>query len=61
MMTEAEFAAWLDGYKAAWEDGDPAAVGELFTAEATYRETPFVEPLKGNERALGFDLRVDPE
>lgn len=38
---------WLTNYKKAWEERDPGAAGRLFTSEATYRETPFVEPFKG--------------
>ena len=46
-MTKETFKSWLDAYGRAWETRDPQAVGELFTQDATYQETPFVEPLRG--------------
>lgn len=41
------FQSWLEAYKRAWETRDPQAVGELFSEDATYQETPFVAPLRG--------------
>jgi uncharacterized protein (TIGR02246 family) len=38
---------WLDRYGRAWEARDPDAAAALFTEDATYRETPFAEPLRG--------------
>ena len=35
--------AWLDRYSRAWETYDPAEIGELFAAEATYRYHPWDE------------------
>ena len=32
------------GYRRAWEERDPAAAGALFTADASYRSSPFREP-----------------
>ncbi len=46
-MNRAVFKSWLDAYGRAWETRDSRAVGELFTDDATYQETPFVEPLRG--------------
>jgi hypothetical protein len=46
-LETAAFGAWLDAYKAAWEARDPKRAAALFTDEATYRETPFDEPLRG--------------
>jgi uncharacterized protein (TIGR02246 family) len=40
---------WLDRYGRAWEERDPGAAAALFTEDATYRETPFAEPLRGAE------------
>lgn len=48
------FAAWLDGYKAAWETRDPGEAAALFTADATYRETPFDTPLVGREAIAAY-------
>ncbi len=46
-MTRTELQSWLEAYRCAWETRDPEAVVELFSEGATYRETPFVEPLRG--------------
>ncbi len=46
-MESGEFARWLDRYGAAWKQGDADAVQELFTADATYHEVPFDEPMVG--------------
>jgi hypothetical protein len=40
---------WLNRYEEAWETKDPALAAELFTANASYQETPFDEPLVGRE------------
>ena len=42
-----DFAAWLDGYKEAWETRDGATAGALFTADATYQENPFDDAMEG--------------
>jgi ketosteroid isomerase-like protein len=46
-MTREDLKTWLDAYGRAWERRDAQAVVELFAEEATYQETPFVEPLRG--------------
>ena len=48
-LSEEEWAAWLDRYKAAWEQRDPAMAGALFTADAVYAETPFDPPFEGRQ------------
>jgi hypothetical protein len=40
---------WLGAYKRAWEDRDPVAAADLFTADAAYHETPFDEPSRGRD------------
>jgi hypothetical protein len=40
---------WLARYGRAWETADPDAATELFTEDATYRETPFDEVMEGRE------------
>jgi ketosteroid isomerase-like protein len=42
-------AAWLDGYSRAWESYDAAAIGALFSADASYRWHPWDEPVQGRE------------
>ena len=48
-MDRATFTSWLDAYKGAWETRDPEAAADLFTADATYHETPFEAPARGIE------------
>jgi ketosteroid isomerase-like protein len=40
-MTEERLQAWLDAYIAAWRSYDPAAIGALFTDDATYAYHPY--------------------
>ena len=49
MMNSDSFKTWLDAYGRAWENRDPQAAVKLFTADATYRETPFDETMCGRE------------
>ncbi len=46
-MSAQDFAAWLDGYKEAWEMRDAEKAGALFTDDATYQETPFDDAMEG--------------
>lgn len=39
-MTRDDVRRWLDRYVAAWASLDPDAVGDLFSADATYRQHP---------------------
>ena len=48
-MDRATFEGWLDAYKRAWEERDPESAADLFTADATYQETPFEAPVRGRE------------
>lgn len=40
-MTHDRLQAWLDAYVAAWRSYDPAAIGALFTEDATYSYHPW--------------------
>ena len=46
-MTEQDVQDWLDEYGRAWVDGDPDRAAALFSDTATYRETPFDDPMRG--------------
>ena len=48
-MTEQDVQNWLDEYGRAWVNGDPAQVVRLFSDTATYRETPFDDPMRGRQ------------
>ncbi len=41
--------AWLDRYVTAWRTYDPAAIGDLFSPDATYRYYPWEEAVRGRE------------
>ena len=43
-MDRAKVQAWLDGYVAAWKSYDPAAIGDLFSADVEYRYHPLDGP-----------------
>ena len=58
MLDAAAFAAWLGGYKAAWEGRDAAAAGALFAKDATYRETPYDEPFAGRTAIEAYWAKV---
>ena len=53
-MTEQDVTDWLRRYGDAWVGGDPDAVVRLFTADATYRETPFDEPMRGADAIRAY-------
>jgi ketosteroid isomerase-like protein len=40
---------WVDGYLAAWDSNDPAAIKALFTPDGTYLDRPFGTPKKGHD------------
>ncbi len=46
-LDEPAFTAWLERYRQAWEQRDPAAASALFTEGASYRETPYDPPFEG--------------
>ena len=52
------FDSWLEAYGRAWENRDPEAAAELFSENATYRETPFDEPARGREAIFEYWARA---
>ncbi|HEX7256123.1 MAG TPA: nuclear transport factor 2 family protein [Gaiellaceae bacterium] len=40
---------WIERYRVAWEQRDPEAAAELFTADAVYWSSPFGEPHRGRD------------
>lgn len=47
MVDRQRVADWLDAYVRAWDSNDAAAIGELFSADATYAYDPWSQPLQG--------------
>ncbi|HKD34722.1 MAG TPA: nuclear transport factor 2 family protein [Gaiellaceae bacterium] len=48
---------WADGYKLAWENGDPDAAAALYRPDCVFRSAPFREP----EPPIDYTRRVFPE
>jgi nuclear transport factor 2 (NTF2) superfamily protein len=48
-MTNDDVQHWLEGYVAAWETYDPAAIGALFGDDAEYRYQPWAAPIIGRD------------
>ncbi len=44
-----ELQAWLDAYVAAWRSYDRAAIGALFSEDASYAYYPYSEPIRGHD------------
>ena len=53
-MNAEDFRDWLEALKRAWEDRDPQAAVELFSADAIYRESPFDKPLRGRDEIFEY-------
>jgi hypothetical protein len=60
MMTHDQVQRWLDRYVEAWRTYDPAAIGDLFASDATYRYQPYSEPLVGRD-AIVADWLADQD
>jgi ketosteroid isomerase-like protein len=43
----AEVSRWLAGYEAAWRAPGTEALTHLFTEDATYRQSPYEQPVTG--------------
>jgi len=56
-------AAWIEAYERAWRSAGTAALAELFTADASYRMSPYEEPVRGLESigALWERERTGPD
>jgi ketosteroid isomerase-like protein len=48
---------WAEGYKRAWDAGDPEAAAALYAPDCVFRSAPFREP----EPPLSYTTRVFPE
>ena len=46
-MDRAGVAAWVGRYEQAWRTEGTATLAELFTADASYRTSPWAEPIEG--------------
>lgn len=48
-MNRSDVEAWIGGYERAWRTEGTEALGELFTADATYQMSPYATPACGLE------------
>ena len=46
-MDRSRMDSWVEELRLAWEQGDPARAGALFTVDANYHSHPFHPPLVG--------------
>ncbi|MGH3908448.1 MAG: nuclear transport factor 2 family protein [Pseudonocardiaceae bacterium] len=60
MIDRAEFAAWIDGYERVWRSPGTAGLLELFAEDATYRHSPFAQPINGLD-AIAVDWEDERE
>jgi ketosteroid isomerase-like protein len=58
VVSQADLSAWLSRYGAAWESRDAELAAALFSADATYRETPFDPPMTGRDGVRDYWRRV---
>jgi ketosteroid isomerase-like protein len=58
-MDRSDVRLWLDAYVDAWKSYDPAAIGALFSEDATYAYHPYDEPVRG--RGAIVASWTDPE
>jgi uncharacterized protein (TIGR02246 family) len=58
-MTRDDLQQWLDRYVAAWKSYDPAAIADLFSADAEYRYHPWDEPVRGREAIVADWIEPD--
>jgi ketosteroid isomerase-like protein len=47
MTDRALVSRWIAGYEAAWRSAGTGRLGELFTEDVTYRQSPYEEPVVG--------------
>ncbi len=47
MITRVGFEAWIGGYERAWRTAGVDALAGLFSEDATYRMSPYEEPVRG--------------
>jgi hypothetical protein len=53
-----DLRAWVEGYARAWESADEDLVCSLFTEEASYRASPFRQPLIGHSEIRAYWRRA---
>jgi ketosteroid isomerase-like protein len=54
MLTVDEFSRWLERYRRAFIAFDAEAAAELFSDDATYQDSPYVEPVVGRAAIAAY-------
>jgi hypothetical protein len=57
MLSHTSFSLWLEQYGAASRENDPRLSAALFTPDAAYYETPFSEPILGEDAIYQYWLQ----
>jgi hypothetical protein len=60
-VTREHVQAWLDAYVDAWRTYEAGAIGELFSADASYAYHPYDEPERGREAIVASWLQEPDE
>jgi hypothetical protein len=53
-MDRADLERWLAGYERLWRSAGTEGLGELFSTHATYRVSPWAEPIRGLDAIAGL-------
>ena len=63
MTDRATVRRWLAGYEAAWRAPGTGALAGIFTEDASYRQSPYEEPVSGLEaiRRMWDEERAGPD
>jgi hypothetical protein len=51
-MQRDQLAAWMEGYRQAWNSNAPDDIGRLFTESALYYTEPFNTPWRGRQAII---------
>ncbi len=46
-VNRAEFRTWIESYERAWRSPGTEVLADLFAPSATYRHSPYAEPVRG--------------
>ncbi len=57
-MTKEQLETWMAALGQAWEAGDAQAAVALFSADISYQEDPFAEPMCGREAVRAYWAEV---
>lgn len=62
-MAALDVAAWIEAYERAWRTTGTESLGRLFAEDASYRMSPYEEPVRGLEAIGGLweRERVGPD